>query len=251
MTAAIALEQVRKTYGGLSVLAGASFHVQPGEFAAIVGPSGCGKSTALRLLAGLDRSDEGRVLAEGEEVGGPGPRRLLVFQDHALYPWRTVLDNVVFGLELARMPHREAVRRGQEALIQFGLAGFESYYPHQLSGGMRQRASLARAFVMRPDVLLLDEPYGALDALTRMAMQDELRDLWQITRMTVLLVTHDVEEALYLADRVLVMSPRPGRVVGEVAVSLPHPRHRSAPEFQALRQQLLDQLGLASGVTAR
>lgn len=246
MATAVSLQRVCKSYHGLPVLDDVSFEVNPGEFAAIVGPSGCGKTTVLRLLAGLDRPDTGWVAVGGENVVGPGPDRLLVFQEHALYPWRTVLDNVAFGLQLANTPKGRRLQEARQALARFGLAGFEAYYPQQLSGGMRQRASLARAFLIRPGVLLLDEPYGALDALTRLAMQNELLLQWRDSGMTVLLITHDVEEALYLADRVLVMSPRPGRILQVVNVDLKHPRDRATVPFATLRQAVLECLNVAS-----
>lgn len=243
---AISLEHVSKSFDGLQVLTGIGLEVQRGEFVAIVGRSGCGKTTVLRLCAGLERPDSGRVLVDGAEVTAPGPRRLLVFQDHALYPWRTVLQNVALGLELASVPRHQRTEAARQAMARFGLTGFEGYYPQQLSGGMRQRASLARAFLMNPGLLLLDEPYGALDALTRLEMQNELRQHWQNSGMTVLLITHDVDEALYLADRVVVMSPRPGRILRSVTVDLEHPRDRTAPGFTSLRREIAGSLGLGA-----
>ncbi|HYF91732.1 MAG TPA: ABC transporter ATP-binding protein [Symbiobacteriaceae bacterium] len=240
----IVVEDVSKRFGDLPVLKGVSLSIARGEFAAIVGPSGCGKSTLLRMLAGLERPDAGRVLLDGRPVAGPGPERMMIFQEHALYPWRTVAENAGFGLELAGVARREREQRVGAILQKVGLAGFEKYYPHQLSGGMRQRASIARALVMDPEVLLLDEPYGALDAMTRLTMQNELLKLWQGSGKTVLLVTHDIDEALYLADRVFVMSNRPGTLLREIVLSQPRPRHRAG--LAALRQDVLEALQIAS-----
>lgn len=241
----LVLQEVYKAFGNLPVLDGVSLALAAGEFGAIVGPSGCGKSTALRLCAGLEQPDQGQVLAGGRPVAGPGPDRMLIFQEHALYPWRTVAQNAAFGLELAGVPARERAERVRQVLEKVGLGAFASYYPHQLSGGMRQRAAIARALVMDPQMLLLDEPYGALDAMTRMAMQEELVRLWQGSGKTVLLITHDIDEALVLADRIFVMSPRPGRIVQSLTVDLPRPRRRSDPRFAALREAILRGLQLA------
>jgi NitT/TauT family transport system ATP-binding protein len=239
----IRFEGVVKRFGDLTVLDGVSLSVGRGEFAAIVGPSGCGKSTLLRMLAGLERPTAGSVTLDGKPVTAPGPERMLIFQEHALYPWRTVAENVGFGLELAGAPGRVKQQRVAEMLAKVGLAGFERYYPHQLSGGMRQRAAIARAWASDPDVLLLDEPYGALDAMTRLTMQNELLKLWQGSGKTVLLITHDIDEALYLADRVYVMSARPGTILREIALTTDRPRSRA--QFGALRQDVLSALEIA------
>ena len=227
----------------LPVLDGISLAVGPGEFVALLGPSGCGKSTLLRLIAGLDRPHGGGILVDEREVGGPDPSRVLVFQDPTLYPWRTVRQNVALGLEARGLLPAEGARI-DHALRQVGLEGFDRAYPHQLSGGMAQRAALARALVNDPSVLLMDEPLANLDSLTRLAMQAELMALWQRERFTAFLVTHDVEEALYLARRVLVLSQRPARVLADLAIDLPYPRHRGSPGFAALRRPLLEALGL-------
>jgi NitT/TauT family transport system ATP-binding protein len=219
--------------------------VGPGEFVALLGPSGCGKSTLLRLMAGLERPCSGLIVMDGQEIDAPDPSRILVFQDPTLYPWRTVRQNVALGLE-ARGLLRTHRGRVDDVLRQVGLDGFDRAFPHQLSGGMAQRAALARALVNEPSVLLMDEPLANLDSLTRIAMQTELMSLWQRERFTVFLVTHDVEEALYLAERVLVLSERPARVLIEIAVDMPYPRHRGTPRFTALRQQVLGSLGLQS-----
>jgi NitT/TauT family transport system ATP-binding protein len=226
----------------LPVLENATFCIEPGAFVALLGPSGCGKSTLLRLAAGLEPPTAGEIWVDGQPVRGTDPSRALVFQDPTLYPWRTVWRNVALGLE-ARGLLRKHDPRVQVALERVGLAAFARAYPHQLSGGMAQRAALARALVNEPSLLLLDEPLGQLDALTRVTMQRELVRLWEAGGFTALLVTHDVDEALYLADRVLVLSARPGRVIGEVGVDVPRPRHHADARFQALRTQVLTLLG--------
>ena len=240
----LAITGVSKAFGDLPVLDDVSLQLEPGEFGAIVGPSGCGKSTLLRMVAGLERPDRGQVRVGGAPVAGPGPDRVLIFQEHALYPWRTVAQNAGFGLELAGLPRAERAARVAQALALVGLNGFECYYPSQLSGGMRQRAAIARALVMRPELLLLDEPYGALDAMTRLAMQNELLRLWQESGQTMLLITHDVDEAIYLADRVFVMGPRPGRILSVLTPGLARPRQRSSAGFATVRQAVLEQIGL-------
>jgi NitT/TauT family transport system ATP-binding protein len=229
----------------LSVLDGIDLSVESGEFVAILGPSGCGKSTLLRLIAGLDRPHSGRICMGGRQIDAPDPSRILVFQDPTLYPWRTVRKNVALGLQ-ARGLQREQNWRIDAALQQVGLMGFDGAYPHQLSGGMAQRAALARALVNDPSVLLMDEPLANLDSLTRMAMQAVLIGLWQQAAFTAFLVTHDVEEALCLAGRVLVMSNRPARVLADVEVDMTYPRHRANPRFAELRQRLVEILGLRS-----
>ncbi|ATR19064.1 ABC transporter (plasmid) [Roseomonas sp. FDAARGOS_362] len=227
----------------LPVLDNVSLSVRPGEFVALLGPSGCGKSTLLRLLAGLDAPVSGQVLGDGAAITAPDPSRVLVFQDPTLYPWRTVRANVALGLE-ARGLLRRQDHRVQEAIDLVGLTGFETAYPHQLSGGMSQRVALARALVNDPRLLLLDEPLGKLDSLTRLSMQAELVRLWQRSGLTALLVTHDVEEALILAQRVVVFSPRPPRITAELVVDRPYPRHRDDPHLVALRREALGLLGL-------
>jgi NitT/TauT family transport system ATP-binding protein len=227
----------------LPVLDRVSFRAEPGEFVALLGPSGCGKSTLLRLVAGLEPPTAGRLDVDGQEIGRPDPSRVLVFQDPTLYPWRTVWQNAALGLE-ARGLLRSQRGRVDEALRLVGLSGFASAYPHQLSGGMAQRASLARALVNEPSLLLLDEPLGKLDSLTRITMQGELVALWQRAGFTALLVTHDVEEALFMANRVIVFSDRPARIKAEVVNDLPYPRHRGNPKLAELRHQVFGLLGL-------
>ncbi|MBD2864526.1 ABC transporter ATP-binding protein [Paenibacillus oceani] len=242
----IQIDRVSKKFGQLEVLSDIDFTIEKGEFAAIVGPSGCGKSTVLRMIAGLETASEGQVLANGQRIQKPDPQRVLIFQEHALYPWRTVDDNVGFGLELAKVPAKERRIRVNEVLEKVGLSGFQSYYPSQLSGGMKQRVSIARALVLNPEVLLLDEPYGALDAITRLTMQNELIKLWRGSGMTVLLITHDIDEAVYLADTIYVMSPRPGRITEKFQTAMLRPRDRNSSEFVKLRHQIMDSLDIGT-----
>ena len=227
----------------LPVLDDIDLDVQPGEFVALLGPSGCGKSTLLRLVAGLEPPATGELLADSERIDGPSPSRIVVFQDPTLYPWRTVWHNVALGLQ-ARGLLKTQRGRVDDALQRVGLAAFSQAYPHQLSGGMAQRAALARALVNDPRILILDEPLGKLDSLTRIAMQSELVELWQRTGFTALLVTHDVEEALFMASRIIVLSERPARIKDEIVNDLPYPRHRGDPRLAELRRQALALLGL-------
>ena len=210
-----------------------------GEFVSIVGASGCGKSTLLRLVLGLDTDYEGRIDLDGERIAGPGLDRGIVFQDHRLFPWLTVEQNIGVGLRNAdATPGRKRALVAEHVAL-VGLQGFEKSFPHQISGGMAQRVAIARGLVNRPRVLLLDEPFGALDALTRARLQAELQHIWQKERITMLLVTHDVEEAVFLGDRVVVMQPHPGRVRRIVPVDLPRPRNRSDPAFIRIRDDVL------------
>ncbi|UKJ76712.1 ABC transporter ATP-binding protein [Azospirillum brasilense] len=228
----------------LPVLDTVGLHAKPGEFVALLGPSGCGKSTLLRLVAGLEPPRAGRILADGLPISGPHPSRVVVFQDPTLYPWRTVWDNVALGLE-AQGVLRQRRNRVDKALRLVGLDGFAKAYPHQLSGGMAQRAALARALVNDPRLLVLDEPLGKLDSLTRIQMQGEIVALWRRAGFTALLVTHDVEEALLMATRVIVFSERPARIKAEIVVDRPYPRHRDDPVLVELRHKALELLGLA------
>jgi NitT/TauT family transport system ATP-binding protein len=213
------------------------------EFVAILGPSGCGKSTLLNMVAGFDRPTRGSVKVEGEEIVEPSPRRCVVFQEPALFPWLTVMDNVVFGPKNRRQPVAEYRPRAAQIIEQVGLRGFEASYPAELSGGMRQRVGIARVLIMDPRVLLMDEPFGSLDAQTRTLMQELLLALWERHQQTVLFITHDIEEALLLADRVCVMTARPGRIKKSIQVPMPRPRSIEltlSPEFNALRREVLD-----------
>lgn len=227
----------------LPVLDTIDLAVAPGEFIALLGPSGCGKSTLLRLLAGLERPAEGAILADGQTIAAPDCSRILAFQDPTLFPWRTVWKNVATGLE-AQGILNEQRQRVDDALALVRLEGFATAYPHQLSGGMAQRVALARALVNEPKLLLLDEPFGKLDSFTRMAMQAELLSLWQRRNFTAILVTHDIEEALLLASRVILLSDRPARLLHEVRVDLDYPRRRDQPTIIKLRQQIAHELGL-------
>ncbi|NDZ17994.1 sulfonate ABC transporter ATP-binding protein [Variovorax sp. WS11] len=225
--------------GELQVLEGIDLHVPAGRFVSIVGASGCGKSTLLRLILGLDAQYEGEILLDGQPVSGTGRERGIVFQDHRLFPWLTVEQNIAVGLRNAPFSATQKRELVAAHVARVGLEGFEKSFPHQISGGMAQRVAIARGLVNRPRVLLLDEPFGALDALTRSRLQNELQRIWQKERITMLLVTHDVEEAVFLGDRVVVMQPSPGRIRRIVEVDLPHPRNRSDPAFIALRDDVL------------
>jgi NitT/TauT family transport system ATP-binding protein len=222
-----------------------SLMVADNDFITILGPSGCGKSTLLRIVAGLDRASEGRVLLDGETVIRPGPDRGMVFQSYTLFPWLTVLDNIAFGLRERGTPATERVKIAQDWCARVGLTGFERHYPKQLSGGMQQRTAIARVLANDPKIMLLDEPFGALDHQTRALMQETLLDIWQRETKTVLFVTHDIEESIFLASRVVVMSARPGRIKADVAVGLPYPRHytvKTSPEFSALKARLTEEI---------
>jgi NitT/TauT family transport system ATP-binding protein len=227
----------------LPVLQDVNLSIEPGEFVALLGPSGCGKSTLLRLVAGLEPPRVGVLRGDGVRIGAPDPSRVVVFQDPTLFPWRTVWDNVALGLE-AQGILKQRRQRVDDTIELVGLSAFRNAYPHQLSGGMAQRAALARALVNEPKVLILDEPLGKLDSLTRITMQAELVSLWQRKGFTTLLVTHDAEEALFLANRVIVLSERPARIKADIRVQRPYPRHRGDPYLADLRRQILGLLGL-------
>src|SRR5256884_828463 len=226
------------------VLDGISFSLAAGELVSLIGPSGCGKSTLLRLIAGLEYPDSGELLIGSEPISEPGAERGLVFQDPNLFPWLTVRRNIEAGL-VARGVLREKRDEVEEFMRLVGLETFGNVYPHHLSGGMAQRVALARALINHPKVLLLDEPLGALDAFTRMRMQDEVLRLWQARRTTMLLVTHDIDEAIYMSDRIVIMTPSPGRIDQTIVVALDRPRQRSSPEFLRLRADILELLHFA------
>lgn len=227
----------------LEVLQNIELNVQPGEFISIVGSSGCGKSTLLRLIIGLDQQFQGSILLDGKPVGGPSLKRGIVFQEHRLLPWLNIEQNIAIALENSDLSKQEKKRTVQEHINLVGLQGFEKSYPHQISGGMSQRVAIARGLVNRPEILLLDEPFGALDALTRTRLQQELQQIWQTENITMILVTHDVEEALFLGNRVVVMEPRPGRIKRVFDVDLPFPRDRVGFDFNQLKQDVLKEFG--------
>lgn len=214
-----------------------------GEFISIVGTSGCGKSTILRLIAGLTVPTEGTLTLNGKEITGPDPNRGMVFQKPTLFPWLTVEKNISFSLRMQKKNDEEKVQR---MLRLIGLEEFRNDYPGQLSGGMAQRVALARALVNEPDILLMDEPLGALDAFTRMNIQDEILDMWQKRKQLIVMVTHDIDEAIYMGSRVLVMEARPGKIRKEINIDLPYPRNRSSREFVAYRNEILDMLNYGS-----
>jgi NitT/TauT family transport system ATP-binding protein len=245
MTVKISFREVTRSFpvknGSFTAVDRVSLDVGEREFVTVVGPSGCGKSTLLNMAAGLVAPTSGEVVVDGRPVTGPGPDRGMIFQQYALFPWLSVRRNVEFGLRVAGVGAAERRRRADEAIELVGLADFADALPKTLSGGMRQRCAIARAYAVDPDVLLMDEPFGALDSLTRVQLQDQLLDTWSRQTRTVVFVTHDVEEAVYLAGRVVVMAARPGRVHRVVEVGLPYPRTertRLSPQFAALRNEV-------------
>jgi ABC-type nitrate/sulfonate/bicarbonate transport system ATPase subunit len=231
---------------GLVALYNISLSIRNNEFVSLLGPSGCGKTTLIRIVAGLLPADRGEITVNGRAVTAPGRERCMVFQQFGLLPWRTVLSNVEFGLEIEGTPKEERRQIAERYLDLVGLKGFENYYPHQISGGMQQRVGIARALSKKPDILLMDEPFGAVDAQTREQLQEELLKIWAQTDTTVVFVTHSIDEAVYLSDRVVVMHARPGRIKEEVAVDLPRPRWegdvKADPRFSQLRAHLRESL---------
>lgn len=229
----------------VDALSDVSLSVEKGEFVSIIGASGCGKTTLLRLIAGLDVPQSGELLLDGERITGPSPSRGYVFQQGGLFPWLTVEQNIASGLR-ARHVYKQNRHRVPEFVSMIGLEGFEKSYPHQISGGMAQRVAIARALINDPELLLLDEPMGALDSFTRADIQDKLLELKKDNDATMLLVTHDVDEAIYLSDRIVIMTPRPGRISEVMRVGLPHPRHRGGTEFLAMRKRILEKFHMAA-----
>jgi len=224
-----------------------SLDIKAGEFVSLVGKSGCGKSTLLRTIAGLEKPTAGEIICDGKEICGTSPNRGLMFQEHALFPWLTVKKNILFALKSSK--RYDTNGNSVDSLIETaGLQEFANSYPHQLSGGMRQRASLIRSLAVSPDVLLLDEPLGALDSFTRITLQDEIIRLWKERGNTMILITHDVDEAIYLSNRIIIMSPRPGRIAEIIDVPMSYPRNRGASDFALLRNRLLKRLNFASDV---
>ena len=230
----------------LPVVGGVSLAVGDGEFVAIVGPSGCGKSTLMKIISGFERPDAGAVLVDGAPLLRPGPKGIVISQHGSVFPWLTVQQNLMFGLNADGhgRDHKDRAALADHYAEMVGLKGFEGAYPHELSGGMLKRAELARAFVVKPDILYMDEPFSALDALMNLRMRNELLRILGEERHTVLLITHDVEEALYMADRILVLSPRPTTIQARFEVDLPHPRQLASPQAQVLREAILKELGL-------
>ena len=242
------IQHITKTYsteeGEMTALDGINLEVKPAEFLCIIGPSGCGKTTLLRMVAGLDHPTSGKIILDGKEVICASPDRGMVFQEFSLFPWRTVLKNVEFGLEISGMKDKERREIAEKYIALVGLQGFENHYPYELSGGMKQRVAIARALATEPSILLMDEPFGSVDAQTRNLLQEELLEIWKRTKKTVLFVTHSVDEAVYLADRVAVMSARPGCLVKCLAVDIPRPRKRTSAEANEFRAKLLMWLSL-------
>ncbi len=239
----LAVRGVERRFDQTLALQATDLDVAENDFITILGPSGCGKSTLLRIIAGLDRQTAGEVLLDGTRITGPGADRGMVFQSYTLFPWLTVQDNVCFGLRERGLPRPEQVAVAQGYLHKVGLKGFEKHFPKQLSGGMQQRTALARALANKPRMLLMDEPFGALDHQTRELMQELLLGIWEAERTTVLFVTHDIDEAVFMGNRVMVMSARPGRIKLDRVVPLAHPRHysvKTTPAFTALKAELTE-----------
>lgn len=223
-----------------------NLQVNDGEFVSILGPSGCGKTTLLRIIAGLDHASGGTILLNGNPIVGPCPRMAMIFQEYSLYPWKTVMDNIAFGLEVKGIEKKERRGKARELLELVGLQDFASNYPYELSGGMRQRVAVARALAIDPQILLMDEPFGALDAQTRNMLQRELLEIWEKTKKTVVFVTHSVDEAVFLSDRIIVLTARPGTIKETVSIDLTRPRDRTGTEFAGIRRYVLDLVELAS-----
>ncbi|WP_194474363.1 ABC transporter ATP-binding protein [Bradyrhizobium sp. CCBAU 51753] len=248
---ALRIDQVSRTFPARTrnaptrALEPTTLDVGDNDFVTILGPSGCGKSTLLRIVAGLDRPTSGRVTLDAREVKGPGADRGMVFQSYTLFPWLTVRENIAFGLRERGVAQAERNKIADTLIRQVGLSGFENHWPKQLSGGMQQRTAIARALANDPKILLLDEPFGALDNQTRALMQEMLLGIWERDQKTVLFVTHDIEEAIFLGSRVIVMSARPGRIKAEIVVDLPHPRSykiKTTPEFVQLKERLVEEI---------
>ncbi|MFQ6051242.1 MAG: ABC transporter ATP-binding protein [Candidatus Hydrothermarchaeota archaeon] len=233
---------LRKEFGDVVAIDCLNLEIKENEFAVVVGPSGCGKSTLLYLIAGFEKPTSGKILLNDEVIRGPGPDRGFVFQEFMLYPWKNVLSNIMFGLEIQGIPKKEAREKAMFYVRMIGLEGFEDKYPHELSGGMKQRVGIARALAYDPEVLLMDEPFGALDAQTKKIMQGELLRIWNETKKTVVYVTHSVIEAAYLADRVFVLTSRPSRLKGIIEIDIPRPRDYTSDEFLDARKKILDLL---------
>ncbi|PKL65588.1 MAG: nitrate ABC transporter ATP-binding protein [Methanomicrobiales archaeon HGW-Methanomicrobiales-3] len=224
----------------LVVLEHMTFDVKDEEFVCILGSSGCGKTTLLRLIAGLDLAQAGSIFLDGEEIRGTSPKVGMVFQEYSLFPWRTVIDNIAFGLEMQGVARAERMKTAERYLDLVNLEQFRDSYPSELSGGMRQRVAVARALALDPAILLMDEPFGALDAQTRNMLQKELLDIQDATKKTIIFITHSVDEAVFLSDRIIVLTPRPGRICRTIDLDLPRPRDRTSVEFANIRREVLD-----------
>ncbi|WP_340819203.1 ABC transporter ATP-binding protein [Methanolobus sp. WCC4] len=221
-----------------------SMKVDDGEFVCFLGPSGCGKTTLLRIISGLDKPDEGEVYLDGRKIDAPGPDRGMVFQEYSLFPWKTVMENIIFGPRMSGIKKKDAIDDAEKYLEMVGLQQFRNSYPYELSGGMKQRVAIARALANEPSVLLMDEPFGALDAQTRNVLQRELLEIWEKNNITILFVTHSVDEAVFLADRIVMMSARPGKIKEIIDVDLPRPRERTSLEANTLRDRILRSLAM-------
>lgn len=248
-TGSLSVKDVSLTYGkgqkSVEALRSVSFDIRPNQFTVIVGPSGCGKSSLLYLAAGLNEVTGGEILVNGRRVEGPGPDRGMVFQSYTLFPWLSVRNNVEYGLRRKAMPAEKRREISDRYLVEVGLTGFADYYPKQLSGGMMQRVAIARALANEPDILLMDEPFGALDSQTRQSMQKLLLRVWEHNHKTVAFVTHDIDEAILLGDRVLVMTARPGRIKADIEITIPRPRDPAIalePEFIAMKRRIINEL---------
>jgi NitT/TauT family transport system ATP-binding protein/sulfonate transport system ATP-binding protein len=243
------VDKTFRTAGGpVEALHEIDLTVEQGELVCLLGASGCGKSTLLRIIAGFEHATRGQVQVRGVDVDRPGPDRGMVFQDYALFPWLTVRENIEFGPRRRGVPPADIARTTGRFLAMVGLAGSADRYPHQLSGGMKQRVAIARVLANQAEILLMDEPFGALDALIRAKLQEDLIEIWNSTTLTILFVTHSVEEAVLLADRIVVMTAGPGRIDGQIEVDLPRPRDVSSPEFNALRRDVARRLTRHTGV---
>jgi len=244
---ALILDSISKSFvlddgSVVEALSSITLGVADSEFVSVLGPSGCGKTTLLRIVAGLEAPTSGTIILDGEKIEGPSPRMAMIFQEYSLYPWMTVINNIEFGLEMRGMKREERREKAFKYLDIVGLGEFADRYPYELSGGMRQRVAVARALAVDPHILLMDEPFGALDAQTRNMLQRELLDIWEKTRKTILFVTHSVDEAVFLSDRIVILTSRPGRVKEIVPIDLPRPRERTGVEFARIRRYVLDQV---------